>query len=178
MLVELGQCQMPVRIRTPNRFEQPRLIPIIGGAHRDDLLSQDVEWCFRNDQPVELAAPDREHECRALDELVTRGREQPALGYRAAPVPGPPDALQSDGDRTWRSHLAHEVDRADVDSKLERRGGDKHSELAGFQTAFGLESDLPRQASVMGRHDVCADALGQVERDALGQPPRVDEHER
>ena len=41
-----------------------------------------------------------------------------------------------------------------------------------------VEPQPPRQAAVVREHRALAEPLGQMMRHALGQPPRVDEHER
>ena len=43
---------------------------------------------------------------------------------------------------------------------------------------FGSEPPFLGQASVVSRHRVLAQPLAEMARDALGQPPGVDEHER
>ena len=45
---------------------------------------------------------------------------------------GAADSLQQCGNGPWRAELANEVDEADIDAKLERRGGDDRLELARF----------------------------------------------
>ena len=104
----------------------------------------------------------------------------PALGLRRVLdlVARAADALQRDRDRSRRSDLADEIDRADVDAELERRRGDDRLELAGLQPLFGGQPQLARQAAVMRQHGVFAEPLAKVMRDPLGQPARVDEHER
>ena len=78
---------------------------------------------------------DREHERRALDEVVARRREQPPLRHGAAPVAGAADALHGHRNRSRRSNLTDEIDRADVDAELERRRRDDHAQLAGSSDA-------------------------------------------
>ena len=75
---------------------------------------------------VELAGAHRAHGRRALDELVAREREQDSFGYRPEEVAGAADALEQLRDRPRRAEVADEVDVADVDAELERRGRDHH----------------------------------------------------
>ena len=91
---------------------------------------------------------------------------------------GAADALQRDRDRPRRADLADQIDRADVDAELERCRRHHRLQLAALQPLFGVEPQLARQAAVMRQHRVFAQPLGQMVRDALGQPPRVDEHQR
>ena len=74
--------------------------------------------------------------------------------------------------------MTHEIDHADVDAQLERGRGHQDAQLAGLQTVFGVETDLPRETAVMGRDGVGAQPIGQVMRDAFREPARVDEHQR
>ena len=79
----------------------------------------------RDHQAVELAAAHAVEQRRALDQLVARQREQPALGRAADGVARAADALQEARDRARRAELADEVDVADVDAELQRGGGDQ-----------------------------------------------------
>ena len=122
----------------------------------------------------------RPHQRRALDQLIARRREDAPLrlGRVLDLVARSADALQRDGDRSRRADLADEIDRADVDAELERRRGDNRLQLSAFEPLFGREPQLAREAAVMGEHGVFAEPLGEMVRHPLGQPPRVDEHER
>ena len=75
-------------------------------------------------EAVELAGADGAHRGGALHQLVARQREEDALRHRAEPVAGAADALQQRGERARRAEVADEVDVADVDAELERRGRD------------------------------------------------------
>ena len=152
--------------------------PFGRGDLGDDLLREDVERLARNRQPVELAARDRIEQRRALDQLVARQREEPRLRNAADLMARASRALQERRDRARRAELADEVDVADVDAELERRGRDQDLELAVLQPLLGLEPQLLRHAAVMRHHVIGAEQLGQVARRALGHPARVDEDER
>ena len=93
-------------------------------------------------------------------------------------VAGAADALQRDRDRSRRADLADQIDRADVDAELERGGGHDRLQLAALQPLLGVEPELARQAAMMREHGVFAEPLAEMMGDPLGQPPRVDEHER
>ena len=178
--VEIAARQIGVAIGAANQREQIVLLPVLGGCHRDDLLRQHVERRRRDQQAIELALRNRSHQRRAFDQLVARGREDPPLrlGRVLDLMARSADALQRDGDRSRRADLADEIDGADVDAELERGRGDDRLELSGLQLLFGGQPQLARQAAVMREHRVFAEPLGQMMRDALGQPPRVDEHQR
>ena len=172
--------QIGIAVRAANEREQIVFLPVLGGGHRDDLLRHHVERRHGHQQAIELALRDRPDQRGAFDQLVARGREDAPLrlGRVLDLVSRPADALQRDGDRSRRTDLADEIDRADVDAELERRGGDDRLELSGFQLLFGRQPQLARQAAVMREHRVFAKPLGQMVRHALGQPPRVDEDQR
>ena len=82
--------------------------------------------------------------------------------------PGAADALQEAGDRARRAELADEIDVADVDAELERRGRHQRLQLAVLEALLGVEPQLLGQAAVMRGDMLFAEALGQVPRDALG----------
>ena len=88
------------------------------------------------------------------------------------------DALQERGDPARRAHLADEVDVADVDAELERGGRDQRLEAAFLEPRLGVEAMLLRQAAVVRRDVLRADAIGEVARRAFGKAPVVHEDER
>jgi hypothetical protein len=88
------------------------------------------------------------------------------------------DALDECGEAPGRADLADEFDRADVDSELERGGGDQHRQLAASQARLETLPPIAREAAVVGGHPLLGEALAEEMRHALGQPPSVDEHER
>ncbi len=104
------------------------------------------------------------------------GKRRP-FGMAAAPVAGASDALKRHGNRSRRSDLAHQVDRADVDAQFEGGGGDEHPQIARLEARFGVEARLPGQAAVMRGHDARAQSLRQVVAQPLRQPSGVDEDE-
>src|SRR6266581_8786174 len=93
-------------------------------------------------------------------------------------MPCPADALEQRRNRARRANLDDEVDAADVDAQLERRGGDERFELAPLQSLFGFEPLLARQAAVMARDAIAADPFREVHRETLGEAPSVHEHQR
>ena len=101
-----------------------------------------------------------------------------ALGCPLHRVVGPPRALQEGRNRPRRAELADEIDVADVDPELERRGGHERPQFAALQALLGEKTPLLGQAAVVRGDEFPADQLGQVARHALGHAPRVDEDER
>ena len=167
-----------VRPGTAHEIEELRLVPLAARGLGDDLLREHVERRGDDVQRVELAAPDAIEQRRALDQLVARLREETRLRDAADRVAGAPGALQEGGDRARRAELADEVDVADVESELERCGGDEHLEIAALQSLLRVEPDLLGEAAVVRGHRFLAEPLAEVARGALGHAPGVDEDER
>ncbi len=112
-----------------------------------------------------------------LEEVVAGGGEEAALGDGAAPMAGSADALHGDADVAGGGDLADEVDVADVDSELERGGGDEDLDLAGFEALLGIEAEGARERAVMGGDVFRAEALGELEGDFFDEAASVDEDE-
>ena len=89
------------------------------------------------------------------------GKKMP-LRLRAHPVAGASDALQRDGDRTRRSDLDGQIDRADIDAEFERGGRHHGSQLAVLQARFGFLAQRARQAAVMRQNGILAQPLGRA----------------
>ena len=125
-VVEVLPRQLGVRRGAPG--EVPHLLDLAlagGGDLGHELLDQDVERGDRRLEQVEPALTYGGQQCGALDELVPRGRVQPAGRRAVAVVVGPADALEEGADGAGRSDLAHQLDRPDVDAQLERGGRDE-----------------------------------------------------
>ena len=101
-----------------------------------------------------------------------------ALGHAAPRVVGAAHALQERGDGARRAHLADELHRPDVDAELERRRGHERAQVAGAQARLGALAAIRGEAAVVRRDLVGAEPLAEHVREALGEPPRVHEHER
>ena len=114
----------------------------------------------------------------AFEQIVARGGENAAFGYRSAPVAGAADTLQANGNRTRRTDLANQIDTADIDSEFERSGGHQRANFSGFQFSFGGEPQLARETAVMRGDGVLSQAFAEMMRHALGETARVDEDER
>ena len=101
-------------------------------------------------------------------------------------VAGAPDALQPARHRARRLDLHHQIDRAHVDAELERgRRGDR-AQPAGLERLLDLlplvrarPSRGARAPARRRRGRAALDReLGELLRQALGEPARVDEHDR
>ena len=114
-------------------------VVVAARAFRHDLLGQDVERRVVVDDGVELAAVDGAEQGGAFDEVVARHRKEPAFGRARDRMAGSADALEQRRDAMRRSDLADEIDVADVDAELERRGRDQRLQLPGFQPRLGVD---------------------------------------
>ena len=85
------------------------------------------------------------------------------------------DALEAGGDGARRAEETGQVHRAHVDAQLERGRRHHDGQLAGLEALFGCKAPLAAQAAVVRGDGVLPQALGQVQRHALDEAPRVDE---
>ena len=90
--------QRPVWPGTTHQREELVLLPLPRRDLGDDLLRQHIERLFGDREAIELAAIDTIQQGRALDELVTRQREEPALWGAVDRVARAADALQEGRD--------------------------------------------------------------------------------
>ena len=176
--VELRPRESSVRVRRAHALVQGTFVPLFARRGRHDLLGQDVERLLRDNQTIEPALARGAEHGGTFDQLVPRQREHPPFGNRAQAVPCPPHALQQRGDRSSGTHLDDQIDAADVDSQLERRGGDQRLQLAPLQPLLCLQPFFSRQAAVMARDAIGAEPFGQMHREAFAQPTGVYEHQR
>ena len=176
--VEIGARQVGVRPRAPAELVERVLIPLVAGRSSDDLLREHVERGVPQPDGVDVGAPGRADQRRALDQLVPGEREETTLGRGGQRVAGAPDPLQPGGDGPRRTDQATELDRAHVDAELQRRGRHDDLEVARFQQALRPMAALAGEAAVVGCHALGAQALAQMQRHALDQATRVDEHQR
>ncbi len=126
-------------------------------VHRDlgvaddghDLLREDVERVPRVERLLDCALGHARGDGRRGEEIAAVLGEDHAARDRAHRVPGAPDALEPRGDRGRRLDLHDEIDGADVEPELERRGGDDGRELAFLEAILDLQPPLARHRSVV-----------------------------
>ena len=176
-IVKSRSFQIAIGVSPANEIEKFVLAEFFAGRHRDDLLRQDIERRGGDLRAVQAPRANRPHQCRAFDQFVARRGKQTPFRHSSHPVPGAADALQRHGDRARRADLANQVDRPHIDAQLKRRRGDDRPRFSALELAFGLEAQRTRETAVVGEHDAFAEPLFEMMRDALGQPPRVDENE-
>ncbi|VVP47538.1 hypothetical protein PS732_05230 [Pseudomonas fluorescens] len=144
----------------------------------DDLLRQHVQRCFGDVQGVEFATAYAVKQGGALDQVVTGGGEQSALGRAAHLVAGATHSLQKPGDGAGRGDLADQIDFTDINAQLQRRGGYQHLQLTALEPLFGIEAKFLGEAAVVRGHCVFAQAFAEVAAQALGEAAGVDENQR
>lgn len=128
-------------------------------------------------QLIQFATADAVEQGYAFDQVVARGGEQAPLGHAIDLVAGAANPLQEGCDRTWRGNLADQVDVADVDAQLQRCGGHQYLQVAVFQALFRVQAQFLGQAAMVRGHRLLAQPIAEVASDALGQAPRIDEHQ-
>jgi hypothetical protein len=75
----------------------------------------------------------------AFDQVVAGGGEQAPLGVPPTWCPERPTVAGSRRSNR-RGDLADQVDIADIDAQLQRRGGDQHLQLAALEPLFGIQA--------------------------------------
>ena len=152
-------------------------MPLVEGAHGDDLLREDVERVARVARLLDQAGEHALRDDGGLEQVAAVLREDLAAAGLAHLVAGAADPLQAARDRARRLDLHDEVDRAHVDAELQRRGRDDAPERAGLQPVLDLLPLLARERAVVRAHEVLLGELVQPRGQALGEAPRVREHD-
>ncbi len=176
--IETLARELAVRVRAPELIQQVALAVSLARGFGDDLLRKHVERTFADGNPIQLSKPDGTKQCRAFDEIVARGRKQACLGNSSHRVARPPRTLEKRRDPSRRPDLTHQIDVADVDSQLERRGGDEGLQAAVLESRLGVEPLLLREAAMVRGHRVLAEALAEMTCHTLCQPACVHENQR
>ena len=171
------------RITRSSSVDRPRL----GRDHRDDLLREHVERAVGDADRLDLALEHlaRDHRRPRAGRRGTSGTIRPMLvpptWWPARPIRCSPRDT-APGDSTWitRSTVAH------VDAELERAGRGDRAQPAGLERFLDLLALVPRDRAVVRAHQLDAFGryagrrreLGELLAEPLGEPPRVDEHDR
>ena len=94
----------------------------------------------------------------ALQHLVPGQGEQLAFGHASHGVTRAAHPLHQQSDGAWGPDVTHQVDLADVDTQLQRSGGDADLDLSVFQLLLGVPPGRPGQAAVVGDHRLFSQA--------------------
>ena len=196
-LLEVAAGNVPERVRSPHQLpegflgdarrrrglgqERQGLPGLVGGreaCHRGHhLLGEHVQRLAHQPDTVQLTPAHGVDRGGGLEQVVSGQRVQDALGDGAQPVPRAPDPLQQRGDGARRPDVADQLDVADVDAQLQRRGGHHHRHLRGLELLLGFEPGLARQAAVVRQHLALAQPVGELVRHSFHQPAGVHEHQ-
>ena len=125
-------------------------LPLVLGAHRDQVLREHVERVPRDHGLLDLALAHPLGDHGALEEVGAELREDPPHRDLVERVAGAPDPLQAAGHGLRGLDLDHQVDRAHVDPQLERGGGDQARELPGLQQLLDHLPLLVGERAVVG----------------------------
>ena len=82
------------------------------------LLGQDIFRVWRDEDFIQVAAMNRANQRRAFHQFVTGRTQETSFGNRPHPVTGSTDSLQAGGNGARRTHLTHEIHKADVDTPV------------------------------------------------------------
>ena len=125
-----------------------------GGGMSDDLLGEDVERVAQVAGVLDLTVEHPTGDDRRLDQVATVLREDRPLTRFADLVARATDPLEAAVHRTRRLDLDDQVDRAHVDTELERRRRDDRSQLATLELVFDHDALLARQRAVVRLHQL------------------------
>jgi hypothetical protein len=123
--VEFFARQISIGPRRTNELEERIFIPIFGGSGGDDLLGENIQRLFRNQQTIKLTASNTTQQRSAFDEFIATQRKDTAFRHTATFVLRATRALQQRRDGARGGELADEINRPDVDPKLERSRGNQ-----------------------------------------------------
>src|ERR1035437_263377 len=181
-LVEEIAREIAVGISAAQNIVERSFVPWLGSHTGDDLLHQHVDGLRRNLKLIKFAGAHLADQRGLFEEVVAGGREEPAFGDRSAPVACASNALHGYCDGACAGNLAHEVDIPDINSQLERSGGDQNANLAVLQSLLGVQTQFAGQRAVMRcdavRTKLGRQAFGEREGYLLDQASRVDEDQR
>ena len=173
--VELLPGQTAVGIGFPHQVVQFVLAEITVRHLRDDLLGQNVEGLFGDDDPIELAPPHRVHDRGRLHEFVPRQGEQAALRRARDRVARPAHPLDERRDRLGGADLADQIHGADVDAQFQGSRSHEGLKRTGLEPLFGVVPMLLRHAAVVGSDIFRAEPFAQVSGQPFRHAPRGDE---
>jgi hypothetical protein len=123
-----------------HQLEQLLLVPILASRAGNNLLSKDVERFIGYFQAIQVTVANAAQCRQALDKFITAERKDPALGQTATLVLRATDSLKKCGNGTGGPDLANEINRTNIDAKLERGRSNESFEFPTFQPVLSLES--------------------------------------
>src|SRR2546428_251378 len=176
--LERARPEVAVRISAADHAAQRFDVPLVERAHRHDLLREHVERPPRHHGRLDAALEHALDDCRRLEKVAAKLRDHHPPRDLADRVASASYTLDARGDAGRRLDLQDEVNGAHVDAELEGRGGDEAAQPAGLQLVLDEEALLAGDRSVVRAHELFVGQLVDPRRNALGEPPRDDEHDR
>src|SRR5215471_955960 len=85
--------------------------------------------------------------------------------------------LQQYRKRSRRTDVTDDIDVPDIDAQLQRSGSDYDRQFSRLELFFYFEAALARKTAVVRSDLSLAQALRQLMRNPLHQPPRVNEYQ-
>jgi len=105
------------------------------------LLAKNIQGGLGDDQAIQIAlANSRTSAAHSSRSSACQPKKRPLELRRASG--GTSNPLQRDRDCPRRTDLNREIDCANIDSQLQRRGGHQHFDFAFFQPSLGVEAQL------------------------------------
>ena len=153
-------------------------VPAPLGRRGYDLLCQHVQRIARHDRRLDRAVVHGPGDDGALEQVAAVLGEDHALRRLADMVAGPTDALEPPRDRPRRLHLDDQVDGAHVDAQFEACRGHEAAQPAVLQRLLDLQPLLARERAVVRLTSSSPASSLSCARQPLGEPARVDEHDR
>ena len=147
------------------------------GRHRHHLLGEHVERVAGHHRRLDRARAHARGNHGALEQVGAELGEDAPLAGIADAVPRAADALEPARHRLGRLDLEHEVDRAHVDSQLQRGRGDQAGKLARLEQLLDHRALLARQRTVVSARQLLLGQLIEPQGQALGHAAVVDEHD-
>ncbi len=175
--IELLTSQRSIGPGPTHQRVQLFLVPFLSTDLRHQLLCEYVERLRRDAERVELARAYRSEQRGTFDQLVAAEWQQSSLGNAVYRMIGAAGALQEGGDGARRAELAHQLDIADVDAELQRRGCHQRTQSSALQSLLGIQTLLLGQTAVVRCNVLLADSLAQMACDTLDHAARVGEDE-
>ena len=163
-----GRCGCPRETSSATSSKSSRDSPANGAARRTSASrsssaqsaaahSATICWARMSSGPSgtisassRRPAPPRSSAAHSTSSSRDVGYSRP-VGRAGPGVVGPAHPLQERGEAARRADLAHQLDRADVDAQLQRRGGDQGPQVAGPQPRLDPLPPVLGQAAVVRR---------------------------
>ncbi len=176
--LEVPGCQFAIRPGVPKTVKKFVGPPFAGADLRHHLLGENVQRRPGNADHVQFASLHGSYQRHTFDQVIAAEGEQAPARHGANLVAGTADPLQKSRHAARGTKLAYQVHVPDVDTKLQRGGGDQRLEPPGLQGLLRFQAVLAGQAAMVGGYEMLANALGQVPGQPLREPPGIDEDQR